>query len=100
MKMEKKIPQAGSPEWEAICRRCGRCCYEKLDYRGRIYYTRTPCPHLDTASNRCRIYAQRAELHPECAQLTPELTAAGILPADCPYVVDIDDYQPPEMQDD
>jgi len=99
MENEKKYPEAGSPEWEAICRRCGRCCYEKLDYRGEIYYTETPCQHLDTTSNCCRIYAERSELHPECAHLTPELAAAGILPADCPYVAGIKNYRAPKLQD-
>ena len=72
--------------WEGICERCGRCCYEKYDYRGKIYYTDTPCQYLDTTTNLCRIYRQRSKLHPECAQLTPELVKAGILPSDCPYV--------------
>ena len=100
MKSEKKFPPAGSSEWEEICLRFLRCCYEKLDYHGRIYYTKTPCPHLDIASNSCRIYSQRAELHPECAQLSPDLVKAGILPEDCPYVAGIDGYQAPEMADD
>jgi len=89
----------GSAEWERICCRCARCCYEKLDYRGKIYYTNKPCPHLDTATNCCRIYTERAELHPECVRLTPELVAAGFLPADCPYVAGIENYQNPEIDE-
>lgn len=93
----KKDLMPGSAEWEEVCKRCGRCCYEKLDYQGRIYYTDVPCLHLDVELNQCRIYGQRSELHPECAQLTPELVAAGILPADCPYVAGIEDYPAPEI---
>ncbi len=89
----------GSSQWEAICQRCGRCCYEKLDYRGKIFYTQTPCPHLDTGDNSCNIYHQRDQLHPDCARLTPELLEAGILPADCPYVVDLPSYPAPEFDD-
>jgi len=100
MKRQKNRPEPGSAEWEAICNNCGRCCYEKLDYRGQIFYTKTPCPHLDTDTNMCRIYLQRSELHPECAQLTPALLEAGILPEDCPYVAGIDSYQAPEMSED
>lgn len=73
-------------EWERICERCGRCCYEKYAYRGKVFYSKTPCPHLDTKTQLCTIYHQRAKLHPECVQLTPELVRAGILPDDCPYV--------------
>lgn len=92
--------QPGSAEWEAICQRCARCCYEKLDYQGKIFYTNKPCPHLDTELNCCRIYTQRSELHSECVQLTPALIAAGYLPADCPYVKGLSNYQAPEIEAD
>ena len=98
MTQRKNDPQPGSAEWEEICQQCARCCYEKLDYRGRIFYTNKPCPHLDIGKNRCRIYAQRSERHPECVHLTPDLVAAGFLPADCPYVTGIRDYQAPELE--
>jgi len=77
---------AGSATWEAICERCGRCCYEKISYKERIFYTRKPCPHLDLEKRFCRIYAQRDRLQADCVRLTPELVATGVLPADCPYV--------------
>lgn len=95
-----QIPQPGTVEWEQLCQRCGRCCYEKIDYDGRIFYTDQPCPHLDLGSMQCRIYDQRAQLHPECVQLTHELIDAGILPADCPYVRGRDDYNAPLIEDD
>ena len=25
--------------WEALCRRCGRCCFEKIECDGEVYYT-------------------------------------------------------------
>jgi uncharacterized cysteine cluster protein YcgN (CxxCxxCC family) len=75
-----------SSEWEEICERCGRCCYEKYNYRGKIFYTNIPCQYLDTETNLCRIYNRRTELNPDCVKLTPELVKAGILPEDCPYV--------------
>ena len=76
-----------SPGWEEICERCGRCCYEKYQYQGKIFYSDTPCEHLDTTTKQCQIYAQRSEINPGCVHLTPELVATGILPADCPYVI-------------
>ncbi len=100
MTKDNKPAGPDSAAWDAICARCGRCCYEKLDYEGRIYYTNTPCEHLDTELNLCRIYARRSELHPECARLTPELLTAGILPEDCPYVSEISDYPAPKMDSD
>lgn len=100
MMQTKKDIKPGSVQWEAICQQCGRCCYEKLDYHGKIIYTNQPCVHLDTTINRCRIYADRSALNPECAQLTPELIAAGILPADCPYVAGLVDYKAPELVED
>jgi len=72
--------------WESICARCGRCCYEKYEYGGKIYYTDTPCRYLDVTTKQCRIYEWRSSIYPECAQLTPELVRSGILPEDCPYV--------------
>ncbi|MCD6582823.1 MAG: hypothetical protein J7K90_13600 [Desulfuromusa sp.] len=83
-----------SAGWEEICERCGRCCYEKYDYRGKIFYSDIPCQYLDVGTNLCRIYNQRAELYPDCAHLTPELVQTGILPADCPYVKKMEDSQP------
>lgn len=74
-------------QWEALCRRCGRCCYEKLLYRGRVYYTDRACPQLDPVSRRCRVYESRRQRQPDCAVLDEALVAQGFLPLDCPYVV-------------
>ncbi len=75
----------GTPEWEELCQRCGRCCYEKLDYCGEIFYTATPCPHLDVSTQLCRVYQKRTVEQPDCAALTPEIIAMGVLPPQCPY---------------
>lgn len=73
-------------KWEAVCDRCGRCCYEKYDYQGKIFYTGTPCEFLDLKDKCCRVYHNRHKVQPECAGLTPDLVRSGVLPADCPYV--------------
>ncbi|MBF0645081.1 hypothetical protein HTZ97_04145 [Desulfuromonas acetoxidans] len=75
----------GSPEWEELCQRCARCCYEKLEYCGEIFYTASPCPHLDESTQRCRVYSNRTVEQPDCAALTPEIIAMGVLPQGCPY---------------
>lgn len=82
-------------DWEARCRRCGRCCYEKIEFEGEVYYTGTPCNFLDPLTRRCRVYDRRHIERPDCAVLTPEIVSQGFLPGDCPYVAEIEDYVAP-----
>lgn len=74
-------------EWDSRCRRCGRCCFEKIeDERGRIFYTQTACRYLDVVSRECRIFENRFAINPECIQLTQELAdTLRWLPDDCGY---------------
>lgn len=74
-------------EWEERCCRCARCCYEKLDIDGEIVYTHQPCEHLDVDKKRCRIYLRRHQIREGCVPINQEVIDAGILPADCPYVL-------------
>ena len=61
-------------QWDAICEKCGLCCFEKIeDEDGRILYTSTPCRYLDVDTRQCKIYDKRFKIFPECVQLTPEL---------------------------
>jgi hypothetical protein len=93
--MKKTSPLA----WEARCRRCGRCCFEKLESDGEIYYTDVPCEKLDLATRLCTVYERRHELRRGCAPLTPAVLRRGILPADCPYVAAIPGYRGPRLWD-
>ena len=86
-------------EWEDTCRRCGRCCYEKVEYEGEVYYTDVPCEKLDPETNLCTVYENRHEARPGCTPLTEKNIRQGILPADCPYVSGIRDYPAPHLQD-
>ncbi len=86
-------------EWEQKCRRCGRCCFEKLDLDGEILYTDEPCEYLDPATRLCSVYPQRHTARPGCAPLTPEHLAMGILPADCPYVDGLPNYRAPRLRE-
>lgn len=92
--------QNDSEKWESICCRCGRCCYEKVDFEDRIYYTELPCEFLDTETNLCRVYTERDVKRPGCVRLTDEILPKGIMPADCPYVSDIENYPAPTLLDD
>ncbi len=85
-------------QWEGLCERCARCCYEKIDFDGRIFYTSKPCDQLDLKTGLCRVYAERDEVRSDCQRLTPELVAAGILPADCPYARLVEDYAGPSTE--
>ncbi|TYP00106.1 hypothetical protein EDC39_101266 [Geothermobacter ehrlichii] len=82
----KERPAPQSPVWEALCERCGRCCFEKIEYEGEVYYTDRPCPHLDPETRLCRVYDQRHRIHPECVPLDETILDMGVLPGDCPYV--------------
>jgi len=74
--------------WDSLCRRCGRCCFEKYeDDRGKITYTKTPCRYLDVVSRCCNIFEQRFRINPSCVKLTPELVLTlRWLPRDCGYL--------------
>lgn len=74
--------------WEAICRRCGQCCYEK--YRTRqgvaVQYS-SPCEFLDTATKLCRVYANRFRLCSQCRKMTIfHALFSAYLPDSCGYV--------------
>jgi uncharacterized cysteine cluster protein YcgN (CxxCxxCC family) len=86
-------------EWEDRCRRCGRCCYEKIEFEGEVFYTDIPCEKLDLATCLCTVYKNRHMARPGCGPLTPENIAGGILPADCPYVADILNYRAPRLRE-
>ena len=84
-----------SPQHEALCRRCGRCCYEKLIIDGCVFTTDTPCEYLDTLTNLCTIYPRRHKINPLCLTVEQGIRY-GVFPADCPYVKDRPEYQPAE----
>jgi hypothetical protein len=92
-----KLQKLTQEQWEGLCQHCARCCYEKIDFNGRIFYTRVPCDQLNLVTHRCRIYEERDKVRPDCQRLTPEVVAAGILPADCPYALLIEDYEGPSL---
>jgi uncharacterized cysteine cluster protein YcgN (CxxCxxCC family) len=81
---------------EALCRRCGLCCHEKIRIGEQVIITDIPCRHLDTETNLCRIYDNRAELEPRCLSAAESAKGFG-LPGDCPYVAGISNYQEPHL---
>jgi uncharacterized protein len=75
-------------DWEDICKKCGTCCYEKVDLGGGIIrYTDEPCEHLDTETKLCKVYGDRHEKVPDCISLTEDIVRVlHWLPPDCAYV--------------
>ncbi len=75
-------------EWEDLCKRCGKCCYEKVDLGGGVVrYLDEPCKFLDIESKTCTVYDNRKEMEPECITLTEEMVSHLFwLPEDCAYV--------------
>jgi uncharacterized cysteine cluster protein YcgN (CxxCxxCC family) len=75
------------PDWESICKRCGKCCFEKFESTGgAIFHTRTPCRYLDVVTRKCKIYERRFSINPECVKLTEDMVRTlRWLPGDCGY---------------
>src|SRR5205807_3496573 len=66
----------------------GRCCLNKLEDgdTGEITWTDVACRLLDGRTCRCRNYAERDRLVPDCIPLTPEsVRSLSWLPATCGY---------------
>ena len=79
---------------EAKCKRCGRCCYKKVLYRGRMFYTPFPCLHLDEKTRLCRVYECRYTVNSQCLSVEDGLKL-GVFPSDCPYAQGVPNYKAP-----
>lgn len=84
----KTLDAMSAEEWEGLCDGCGRCCLIKLEDEdtGEIHLTRLSCLQLDLSTCRCRDYARRASLVPDCITLTPKkIEMLSWLPSSCAY---------------
>jgi uncharacterized cysteine cluster protein YcgN (CxxCxxCC family) len=61
---------------------------------GIIFYGDEYCEHFDPETKLCRIYDERAERNMDCLSIENGIRR-GVLPGDCPYVVDRPDYVSP-----
>lgn len=59
-----------------------------------MFYTDYVCKHWDDETGLCTVFEERHKVCPECADMALAIKH-GILPADCPYVRDRPDYEPP-----
>lgn len=87
---DKSLQDLTPDEWEALCDGCGRCCLNKLEDEdtAELYFTNVACHLLDLNRCRCRDYAHRADLVPECLVLEPgKPEVFEQLPNTCAYVL-------------
>jgi uncharacterized cysteine cluster protein YcgN (CxxCxxCC family) len=84
----KPLAAMTKAEWESLCDGCGRCCTIKFEDEetGLVEFTDVACRELDTETCRCRNYARRKELVPDCIKLTVRMIGKlGWLPSTCAY---------------
>lgn len=84
----KDLSDMSLEEWESLCDGCGKCCLHKVQDADtdEIYPTNVACRLLDLETCRCKDYANRKKLVPDCVQLSPQ-TAGTLawLPSTCAY---------------
>ena len=93
--MRENLPPPGTPEWEALCTGCGKCCNDKVWSGNRLALLTSACSFLDKETKRCTCYAERFEREPLCMPIDTEIIMMGGLPADCPYVENLPGYRGP-----
>lgn len=97
--MEENLPPSGTPEWEALCNGCGKCCYDKVWEGDRLLLLTSACQYLEVETNHCRVYSERFDVEPMCLPIGPEIIEMGGLPEDCPYVANFPGYRGPKVVD-
>ncbi|MEL6373431.1 MAG: YcgN family cysteine cluster protein [Pseudomonadota bacterium] len=84
----KTLEQMNAQEWEALCDGCGRCCLLKLEDEdtGTCHLTRLSCSLLDLNTCRCRDYANRHAVMPDCISIdSAKVRTLSWLPDTCAY---------------
>jgi uncharacterized cysteine cluster protein YcgN (CxxCxxCC family) len=84
----KSLKEMSKEEWESLCDGCARCCTVKFEDTdtGLVEFTDVACRQLDTKSCRCKNYAKRKTLVPDCIALTVRMIGKlHWLPSTCAY---------------
>ena len=97
--MSENLPPPGTPEWEALCTGCGKCCNDKVWSGNRLVLLASVCSFLDRETKQCTCYSERFEREPLCMPIDIEIVMMGGLPGDCPYVENLPDYRGPREMD-
>ena len=85
---EKSLAEMSNQEWESLCDGCGRCCVWKFEDAdsGEILYTDIRCAQFDETRCRCKDYANRSTIVPDCMQIrNMEAHHYDWLPSTCAY---------------
>lgn len=77
-------------EWEALCNRCGLCCYESRWTGSEWHDTGVPCRYLDEDTKLCRAYGTRFQAEEDCIRTDPKIVLRGMLPAECSYLEEVE----------
>jgi uncharacterized protein len=76
--------------WEALCDRCGLCCYESRWTEVGWVHTSIPCSRLDDFDRTCRVYPNRFQAEESCIRVTPSVVMSGMMPPCCAYLDEYD----------
>lgn len=92
-----KLARMTPREWDAICKRCGICCLNKMSLclvdgasatvtDQKTVYLKQCCEKFDTKTRCCTVYQTRLG-RPNCEKVNMDIILAGdLLPASCGYV--------------
>ena len=73
-------------DWDALCNRCGKCCYTRMPSLSGIRYS-DPCVFLDLQTNLCRVYENRFREYSYCGKVNLfHALFNPFMPPDCAYV--------------
>jgi uncharacterized protein len=81
-------PPGRRERWEALCKRCGVCCYEKDSgfFRTVIHLSR-PCEFFNKKTRLCNVYATRFATCRWCGKVRLwHVLFSRCLPDTCGYV--------------
>ena len=96
------LTDLSTPEWEALCDGCGKCCLIKLEDEdgGEVRYTDVACRLLDCDACTCGNYPLRKQLVAGCVVLTPQNLErnAHWMPSTCAYRLLFDGDPLPDWQ--
>ena len=85
---EKALEEMSEAEWESLCDGCGLCCQIRVEDEdtGEIALSDAACRLLDLCTHRCKDYARRKALVPDCVKITPaNVRELDWLPHTCAY---------------
>ena len=86
--MAKPWDNLSEEQWEAICKRCGKCCLHSLqdEDTDEIYHTNVLCRYFDVEKSLCTVYENRCKIVPQCLKLNKEnVDKLPFMPKSCAY---------------